>query len=89
MAEKETADQYLERNAKAMEDASELLCDPQYIELVENARSAVTPQEKKSWSDKARKYAASKVDLEALHRHVRAQNKRQVQEGLLPPSILD
>lgn len=79
------AKSYLDRNQKAIQAAIALFDDPDYLEIIEQIRSTSDPAAKQLLETNAKSYAGENVDLEALHRHINAMNRRNVEEGLLPP----
>lgn len=84
----EKASEYLRRNSAAIDQSLKLFDDPAYSQMIENIRSAPDSEARARFEAIAQSYADQNVDLEALHRHVRAMNKRSVEEGLLPPEAM-
>ena len=50
---------------------------------------AKSDEEREEIEQKLKELAHYSVDLEALHRHVAANNRRMVKEGILPPGALN
>ncbi|WP_309387235.1 hypothetical protein [Cerasicoccus frondis] len=86
--QKESRQEYLDRNEDAVEQATQLMDNPEYMALFEKMLATTDPEEKEALGNKMREMAYYNVDIEALHRKVNANNRRLVAEGLLPPEAL-
>lgn len=81
----ETADEYLARNAAAMKAVDECLLSPEHLDRFAAAMSDPDPVARAARLADFKRETYAALDIEALHRHIRAQNKRMQAEGMLPP----
>jgi hypothetical protein len=81
----ETAQSYSERNQAAMEALEQRMTSPEYLrkyaEAINEQDAAIR---EKLLADLKRENFAT-IDMEAVHRTIRARNRQMKAEGLLPP----
>ena len=81
----ETREDYLARNAAAMEDVEQHILSPDYMERFAVAQSEPDAAKRAELLAALKRDNFANHDIEALHRVIRARNRQLKAEGLLPP----
>ena len=80
LSEDETAQGYSARNARAIEQMTNFLQEPAIVELMEKLHRATDAKERAALQHRLEVRRHESVDIEALHRHLRANAARMTRE---------
>lgn len=78
---------YAARNARAVQQAIDQIQSPEYLQRVSEMLADPDPTSRQAKRAKQLEDNCGVLDLQALHRHVRDNNKRLEQEGIIPRTI--
>ena len=81
----ETSDEYAERNRAAMAALEARLLSPEYEAKIAAIEAIKDPAAKAKASAALKRENFALIDMEAVHRTIRARNRQFVAEGILPP----
>lgn len=82
----ETAEGYLERNAKAIREAGDYLVSPEYLAKVSAALNEPDPNKRARLQANLKRESFARLDLQAVHRQIGARIRQMEAEGVIPPA---
>ena len=85
LAADESADEYAERNQAAMEALEKRILAPEYMARFAAIQSEPDPRRKAELEADLKRENFAAIDMEAVHRTIRARNRQWKAEGVLPP----
>lgn len=82
----ESADEYVARNAKAMQSVEAYLLSPEYLAKVAAATNEPDPAKRAAMQADLKRENFARLDLQAVHRHIGARVKQMEAEGVIRPT---
>jgi hypothetical protein len=81
----ESADEYTRRNEQALAEVEARLLSPEYLERFAKIQAEPDEEVRAKLEAELKRENYATLDLEALHRVIRARNRQWKAEGILPP----
>jgi hypothetical protein len=85
LMEPESVEAYLARNAEARSSLEERLNSPEYWAQFAAIQAETDPSRKAALKAELKRANFAAIDMEAIHRTIRARNRQLKAEGILPP----
>lgn len=81
----ESSEEYVQRNQTAMEDLEKRILSPEYQARFSAIQEVQDPVKRAQLSAELKRETFASIDMEAVHRTIRARNRQWQKEGILPP----
>jgi hypothetical protein len=83
----ESAPDYVQRNQEAMQLLEERILSPEYMARFAAIQAEPDPVKRAKMSADLKRKNFAAIDMEAVHRTIRARNIQWKKEGILPPDV--